>query len=149
MKLLILTNSPQNDACLTGSPQECPCLGCESALDKQHGALRISQKFDHETCGHPVLAIRARAVDTELCLLAKIIYSVNEVEVPSVLLSNLVSALHDVSIRQESLVIDAHGISSWQNHVSVAPGSEFLMHLPIPGKVASPVLKHVRPICFG
>jgi hypothetical protein len=66
-------------------------------------------------CGHQGLVIRTRAVDTELCLLAKSIHSLNEVKVSSVLLSNLVAVLHDV-IRQESLVIDAHVSPPSRNH---------------------------------
>src|SRR3989442_10045178 len=116
MKLFFLANSPQNDACLTGSPEKCPCLGCQSALDKQHGALRISQQFHQETCGHQILVIHARAIETELCLVAKTIDSVNEVKVPSVLVSNLVAVLHDVRLRQESLVIDTHTSPPRLNH---------------------------------
>ena len=56
-------------------------LGCEATLDKQHGTLRSTQKFEHEMYGHPVLVMRARAVETALCLLAKSMHSVHKVEV--------------------------------------------------------------------
>jgi hypothetical protein len=75
------------------------------------------------------LLIHTRAVDTELYLLAKSIHSLNEVEVLSISLSNLVSPLHDV-IRQEPLLIDAHVPPPGRNHVSVVPGSKSLYFLP-------------------